>query len=207
MVSGAQNLDPAERMMLELEAFNRKQAERQRQKELNDKLIAESKAKSDETFKNYEEFKDQFRDVNDAVVDQIGVKQLPKFLNQTAHSRDGQPTTKHQPITIKSGKEAAGYLKDSKRILILTGAGISAASGVPNFTGDNGFWKRDHAGVDDPVEIMTCAYFEKHPQEFWEFHQKFNDIMQGKSHNAGHVAIQEYIDWSEANDEPALLVT
>ena len=31
--------------------------------------------------------------------------------------------------------------------------------------------------------------------------------MEGKSHNAGHVAIAEYIDWSEANDEAAILVT
>lgn len=171
-------MDAAEKMMLELEAFNRKQEERKRQKELDDKLIQESKAKSNQTFNNYEEFRDQFREVNDSVVDNIGQKQLPKLIDQTANEKAGQPSAKHRPVMVKSGKEAASYLKDSKRILILTGAGISAASGVPNFTGDNGFWKRDHAGVDDPVEIMTCAYFEKHPQEFWEFHQKFNDIMQ-----------------------------
>jgi len=33
-------------------------------------------------------------------------------------------------------------LKDKKKILVLTGAGISAGSGIPTFRGDNGFWKK-----------------------------------------------------------------
>jgi NAD-dependent SIR2 family protein deacetylase len=34
-------------------------------------------------------------------------------------------------------------LKDKKKILVLTGAGISAASGIPTFRGDGGFWRKD----------------------------------------------------------------
>jgi len=37
-----------------------------------------------------------------------------------------------------------------KNIMILTGAGLSAASGIPTFRGENGFWKRSYGGVTDP---------------------------------------------------------
>jgi hypothetical protein len=48
---------------------------------------------------------------------------------------------KRTPIKAKDGKEAAMHLKDCKNICILTGAGLSAASGIPTFRGANGFWK------------------------------------------------------------------
>jgi NAD-dependent SIR2 family protein deacetylase len=47
-------------------------------------------------------------------------------------------------------KEAAKYLAGKKNILILTGAGISAASGIPTFRGDNGFWKKSYGDETDP---------------------------------------------------------
>jgi len=39
-------------------------------------------------------------------------------------------------------EEAGKVLLDKKKILILTGAGISAASGIPTFRGQDGFWKQ-----------------------------------------------------------------
>lgn len=39
-------------------------------------------------------------------------------------------------------------LKDKKKILVLTGAGISAASGIPTFRGDGGFWKKEAVEFD-----------------------------------------------------------
>lgn len=37
-----------------------------------------------------------------------------------------------------------------KNILILTGAGLSAASGIPTFRGDNGFWTKTYGEETDP---------------------------------------------------------
>jgi len=34
-------------------------------------------------------------------------------------------------------------LKDKKKVLILTGAGMSAASGIPTFRGEDGFWNKN----------------------------------------------------------------
>jgi NAD-dependent SIR2 family protein deacetylase len=46
-----------------------------------------------------------------------------------------------------------------KNILVLTGAGISAASGIPTFRGDNGFWKKDYNGTTDPMKLLTNGHF------------------------------------------------
>jgi NAD-dependent SIR2 family protein deacetylase len=46
--------------------------------------------------------------------------------------------------------QASEFLSGKKKIMILTGAGLSAASGIPTFRGDNGFWKREYAGVGNP---------------------------------------------------------
>jgi NAD-dependent SIR2 family protein deacetylase len=49
--------------------------------------------------------------------------------------------------------QAASYMQDKKNYLILTGAGLSAASGVPTFRGNEGFWKtkKNYGGEGDPM--------------------------------------------------------
>lgn len=46
-----------------------------------------------------------------------------------------------------------------KKVIVLTGAGLSAASGIPTFRGENGFWKRTYADVGDPTRILTKSFF------------------------------------------------
>ena len=62
---------------------------------------------------------------------------------------------------VLSAKEAATYMIDKKKIAVLTGAGISAASGIPTFRGEDGFWKKrtTYAGEEDPKEILTKTFF------------------------------------------------
>lgn len=62
-----------------------------------------------------------------------------------------------------SALKAASYLKDAKNILILTGAGLSAASGIPTFRGDNGFWSKPYEDQTDPTIMLTMKYFLEHP--------------------------------------------
>lgn len=66
----------------------------------------------------------------------------------------------HKPVVVNNGKEAAMYLKDCKNICILTGAGLSAASGIPTFRGAEGFWKKSYAGVSNPEELLTTTFFK-----------------------------------------------
>ena len=56
---------------------------------------------------------------------------------------------------------------EKKKLVILTGAGISAASGIPTFRGENGLWKRDYGGKTDPMEILTHEFYEKNPALNW----------------------------------------
>ena len=60
-------------------------------------------------------------------------------------------------------KEAAKHLVGKKNIMIITGAGLSAASGIPTFRGDNGFWSRSYGGITDPTEILTYRFFHERP--------------------------------------------
>ncbi len=66
-----------------------------------------------------------------------------------------------------SAKEAAKYLVEKKKVMILTGAGLSAASGIPTFRGDNGFWSKEYGGETDPSKILTLSYFEENPALNW----------------------------------------
>ena len=68
----------------------------------------------------------------------------------------------HKPC-IATATEAAKYLIGKKHIAILTGAGLSAASGIPTFRGDNGFWSKSYGGETDATTILTTNYFEKNP--------------------------------------------
>ncbi len=49
-------------------------------------------------------------------------------------------------------------MRKAKRIVVLTGAGISAESGVPTFRGEQGLWKTHH-----PEELANAEAFEANP--------------------------------------------
>jgi NAD-dependent deacetylase len=52
------------------------------------------------------------------------------------------------------------------RLTILTGAGVSAASGVPTFRGDDGLWRHYR-----PEELATAAAFQRDPALVWEWYR------------------------------------
>jgi NAD-dependent SIR2 family protein deacetylase len=62
---------------------------------------------------------------------------------------------------ISSPEEAGKLMKDKKKIVIMTGAGVSAASGIPTFRGQDGFWKKrkTYGGCEEPEKILTKEFF------------------------------------------------
>lgn len=75
-------------------------------------------------------------------------------------------------------------------ISVLTGAGISAASGVPTFRGAEGYWVVGSRNYQ-PQEISTLAMFEQQPLEVWKWFL-FRKTMCAKARpNDGHHAIVE----------------
>ena len=67
---------------------------------------------------------------------------------------------------------------------VLTGAGISAESGVPTFRGTGGLWK-EHK----PEELATAEAFAKDPRLVWEWYNWRREIIAKAQPNAGHRAL------------------
>jgi len=77
-------------------------------------------------------------------------------------------------------------LKTSKKICILTGAGISAESGVPTFRDKEGFWAKLK-----PEELANLDAFMKNPTLVWEWYSHRKRVLQGVTPNPGHHALVE----------------
>ncbi|PJZ76059.1 SIR2 family NAD-dependent protein deacylase [Leptospira neocaledonica] len=76
--------------------------------------------------------------------------------------------------------------KNSKNILALTGAGISAESGVPTFRGKEGLWKQYRA-----EELATPQAFFRDPKLVWEWYLWRMELITTKSPNPAHFALAE----------------
>ncbi len=69
-------------------------------------------------------------------------------------------------------------------MVALTGAGISAESGIPTFRGAGGFWKQFRA-----EELATPAAFARDPKLVWEWYDWRRSVCAAAQPNAGHVAL------------------
>src|SRR2546428_9434824 len=76
------------------------------------------------------------------------------------------------------------------RILVLTGAGISAESGIPTFRGKDGYWTVGSA-VYQPQEIATFEMFSRVPEEVWRWYLWRFGVCRDARPNAGHAALVE----------------
>ena len=80
---------------------------------------------------------------------------------------------------------AADIIAKARKVVALTGAGISTESGIPDFRGPQGLWKRF-----DP-KIGTIEFFREHPDEFWHFQlDRLKEMMKAQP-NKGHYALAE----------------
>ena len=80
------------------------------------------------------------------------------------------------------------WVRHSQRIAVLTGAGVSAESGVPTFRdAQTGYWAQFR-----PEDMATEAGFRAHPQRVWDWYQHRRDLLAGVSPNAGHRALADF---------------
>ena len=77
-------------------------------------------------------------------------------------------------------------LARAKSVTVLTGAGISADSGVPTFRGADGLWRNFRA-----EELATPEAFARDPRLVWEWYNWRREIIVTKSPNAAHQALAE----------------
>jgi NAD-dependent deacetylase len=72
----------------------------------------------------------------------------------------------------------------AKSMVALTGAGVSAESGVPTFRGDGGLWKNYQA-----TDLATPEAFARDPELVWAFYNWRRDLISRVQHNAAHRAL------------------
>ena len=75
----------------------------------------------------------------------------------------------------------------ARRVSVLTGAGISAASGVPTFRGDDGLWRNYR-----PEELATAAAFARNPALLWEWYGWRRQTIAGCAPNAAHEVLARW---------------
>ena len=81
--------------------------------------------------------------------------------------------------------EIIALLKSCRSVTVLTGAGISAESGVPTFReAQTGLWARF-----DPMQLATPQAFHKDPQLVWDWYTWRRELIAASKPNPGHYAL------------------
>jgi NAD-dependent deacetylase len=75
----------------------------------------------------------------------------------------------------------AQQIRSASTMTVLTGAGVSAASGVPTFRGNEGLWKSF-----SPQELATPEAFQNNPRLVWEWYDWRRNLIAKCSPNAAH---------------------
>ena len=81
-------------------------------------------------------------------------------------------------------QRAAQLLAAARKGLALTGAGVSAESGIPTFRGDGGLWTKY-----DPVKVASIAAFMHDPAAYWRVSKERGGVALAARPNAGHFAL------------------
>ena len=88
-----------------------------------------------------------------------------------------------EPTSIPA--ELIARLRQARRVAVLTGAGISAESGVPTFRqAQTGLWARY-----DPQQLATPQAFRRQPQLVWDWYAWRRELVAGVAPNPGHHAL------------------
>lgn len=80
------------------------------------------------------------------------------------------------------------FVAQEGRLCVLTGAGISAESGIPTFRGPEGYWQVGSKNYH-PQELATLEAFEEHTREVWRWYLYRRTVCRRARPNAGHEAL------------------
>jgi NAD-dependent deacetylase len=85
-------------------------------------------------------------------------------------------------------EDAAVLIRKAERAVVLTGAGISTPSGIPDFRSEGtGLWSRD-----EPMEVASLITFRTAPERFFHWFQPLASQIFNAQPNAAHLALAEF---------------
>lgn len=99
-----------------------------------------------------------------------------------------EPNTGQWPMKKEIAKVLRKAYEQGSHVTVLTGAGISAESGIPTFRGPEGYWTVG-ATEYQPQEMATFNMFSKYPEEVWKWYLYRMDTCRSANPNAGHKAL------------------
>lgn len=92
------------------------------------------------------------------------------------------PTTESTSIS-----EVVKHLSRAQRVLFITGAGMSADSGLPTYRGVGGLYNDEHADEGMPIEmVLSAGIFETRPDLTWKHLARIEAACRDATFNRGH---------------------
>ena len=80
----------------------------------------------------------------------------------------------------------AALIRERQPCVVLTGAGVSTESGIPDFRSETGIW----AEVN-PLEVASISAFRRNPERVWSFYRERIHVLRDAEPNAAHEALAE----------------
>ncbi|MFW9969982.1 MAG: NAD-dependent deacetylase [Candidatus Odinarchaeota archaeon] len=91
-----------------------------------------------------------------------------------------------QPVEKENIRKASEMLFNSKYAIVLTGAGISTESGIPDFRGESGIWKKYKPKIYGSIQSFLTD-----PSKFWKMAEEIAPTLFNAKPNPGHYAIAD----------------
>jgi NAD-dependent deacetylase len=80
----------------------------------------------------------------------------------------------------------AALIRERQPCVVLTGAGVSTESGIPDFRSKDGIW-----ATVDPFEVASVHAFRRDPERVWSFYRERIGVLREAKPNAAHEALAE----------------
>jgi NAD-dependent deacetylase len=91
-----------------------------------------------------------------------------------------------------AAERVAERLAGRKRILFITGAGLSAESGLPTYRGIGGLYESEHTEHGVPIEVaLSGPMFQRRPELTWHHIARLEQVVRGAKPNRAHALIAE----------------
>ncbi|CAK58328.1 unnamed protein product (macronuclear) [Paramecium tetraurelia] len=170
-----------EKIQKEIQESQDRSTETLQKMKLTFQTIDDVQEQARSTVDNIDNFQKTFSVTMDKLLENIGKSLISNSIKSSEHN----PKTAIE-LTINEAKQLI-----TKNTVILCGAGLSKASGIPTSKEQNGEWIKGECNY--PLsKLKTRDFLVDNPKVYWEWHKQYKQLVQDKIPNAGHLAIKNF---------------